>query len=278
MLLIAKAKAKYEPLPLAARVAISILGFILLQLSSPIQDYNYIHIYRDFSLLVAPIATKASPTVEKSEMGLEQAVKLGSHENAPLVHPLNEEHSVISLGIKSSKKLFTTLPLALAGLANKAKELDTEGLMAKANEEIAIVKVESTKLAEQAPVWPVKGKISSPFGMRFHPVVKANRFHNGIDIKAWYGTPIVAPVDGVVTTAGYNGAFGRLVKIKTETGNRTLLFGHMQRIQCKVGQRVTKGQTIGTVGSSGRSTGPHLHFGVMDASQKYINPVNFLNP
>jgi murein DD-endopeptidase MepM/ murein hydrolase activator NlpD len=270
MLLIAKAKSKYEPLSLAARVAISVVGFMLLQLSSPIQDYNYIHLYRDFSLLVSPAAPANLPSNE-------QPIIIASEEISAAEQAAMEE-SLIVMGIKSSKKIFTTLPVALAGLAHKAKELDEQGIMAKAREEFAIVKVESTKVSEQAPVWPVKGTISSPFGMRFHPVVKANRFHNGIDIKAWYGTPIVAPVDGTVTTAGYNGAFGRLVKIKTETGHRTLLFGHMQRIKCKVGQKVTKGQLIGTVGSSGRSTGPHLHFGVMDANQKYINPVIFLNP
>ncbi len=277
MLAIAQAKSnKYEPLSLAARITIAFVGFVLLQLASPIKDYNYINLYKDFSLLVTPVICETTEVSETAVLPMEPTLVkegiLDTNKTTEVAVALLgsgpqevlKPAGVKLAGTKQSKDLFTPLPVTLA----KASE----------GEEIAIVKVESNKIVKQLPVWPVKGKISSPFGMRFHPIMKVNRFHNGIDIKAWYGTPIVAPVDGTVITAGYNGAFGRLVKLKTETGNKTLLFGHMQRIRCKVGQKVTKGQQIGTVGSSGRSTGPHLHFGVMDSQKKYINPMNFLNP
>ncbi|MDD3000600.1 MAG: M23 family metallopeptidase [Candidatus Riflebacteria bacterium] len=140
-----------------------------------------------------------------------------------------------------------------------------------------IVKIETKKITDNRPCWPVKGKVTSPFGMRLHPVSKVNRFHRGIDIRAGYGTPILSPADGEVIAAGREGAFGRLVRIKTAMGNKTLLFGHLHRIKCKVGQKITKGQLIGTVGSSGRSTGPHLHFGVLDSKKEYINPILYLN-
>lgn len=137
-----------------------------------------------------------------------------------------------------------------------------------------IVKVESRR-AGSSFNWPVKGAISSGFGMRRHPVTKRNSFHNGIDIKARQGTSIQSPSDGVVVSAGHAGLLGRLVKIKTRQG-RILYFGHMHRIKCKKGQTVRRGQLIGTVGSSGRATGPHLHFSVV-TSGKYINPLKYLS-
>ncbi len=141
-----------------------------------------------------------------------------------------------------------------------------------------IVKVESKKtvVSAQKFSWPVKGRISSGFGMRRHPVTYVRSFHNGIDIKAQRGTKIVAPVDGMVVSAGRAGLLGRMVKIKTRDG-QFLYFGHLQKISCKKGQQVTRGQAIGTVGSSGRATGPHLHFSVK-VNRKYANPLNYLAP
>lgn len=138
-----------------------------------------------------------------------------------------------------------------------------------------IVKIESKRIDHSDAVWPVKGSISSPFGMRRHPVTKRNSFHSGIDIRARQGTGIVCPADGVVVSAGHAGLLGRLVKIKTTSG-KILYFGHMHRIKCIKGQKIKRGSLIGTVGSSGRATGPHLHFSVV-ASGKYLNPIRYLS-
>lgn len=138
-----------------------------------------------------------------------------------------------------------------------------------------IVKIESKRIGNGNEVWPVKGSVSSPFGMRRHPVTKRNSFHSGIDIRARQGTGIVCPADGVVVSAGHAGLLGRLVKIKTTSG-KILYFGHMHRIKCLKGQKIKRGNVIGTVGSSGRATGPHLHFSVV-ASGKYINPIRYLS-
>jgi murein DD-endopeptidase MepM/ murein hydrolase activator NlpD len=136
-----------------------------------------------------------------------------------------------------------------------------------------IVKVESRKTSTHFS-WPVNGRISSGFGMRRHPVTTRRSFHNGIDIKAKRGTVIRAPEDGLIVSAGRAGLLGRMVKIKTAKG-AYLYFGHMHRIKCKRGQKVSRGQVIGTVGSSGRATGPHLHFSVK-LSGKYVNPMKYL--
>ncbi|MGM0598390.1 MAG: M23 family metallopeptidase [Candidatus Rifleibacteriota bacterium] len=139
-----------------------------------------------------------------------------------------------------------------------------------------IVKVKSTKTTKTFYEWPVNGWVSSGFGMRRHPVTRRRAFHTGIDIAARKGTHINAPVDGKVVSAGRSGFLGRMVKIKTNKG-LYLYFGHLKRIKCKNGQRVKKGQLIGTVGISGRSTGPHLHFSVKERG-KFVNPLNYLSP
>ncbi|PKL47819.1 MAG: hypothetical protein CVV42_11800 [Candidatus Riflebacteria bacterium HGW-Riflebacteria-2] len=138
-----------------------------------------------------------------------------------------------------------------------------------------IVSVSSKKVTSASKLWPVKGSISSAFGMRRHPVTKKRSFHNGVDIRAGQGTSIVCPSDGVVVSAGHAGLLGRLVKVKTGDG-KILYFGHMHKIKCIKGQRVKRGAVVGTVGRSGRATGPHLHFSVL-AGGRYLDPLKYLS-
>ncbi len=137
-----------------------------------------------------------------------------------------------------------------------------------------IVSVSSKHAVTASKIWPVKGSISSAFGMRRHPVTKRRSFHNGIDIRARKGTSIVCPADGIVVSAGHAGLLGRLVKVRTGDG-KTLYFGHMHQIKCLKGQRVKRGSVVGTVGRSGRATGPHLHFSVLSGG-RYLDPVKYL--
>ncbi len=108
---------------------------------------------------------------------------------------------------------------------------------------------------------PVAGRITSGFGMRFHPILHYSRMHAGIDFGAAWGSPIVAAADGMVVAAGYGGGYGRQVQIAHGGGILTL-YGHMSSITASAGEPVRQGQVIGYVGSSGLSTGPHLHFEV----------------
>src|SRR5947209_270436 len=103
--------------------------------------------------------------------------------------------------------------------------------------------------------------ISSRFGGRFHPILKRWRTHEGTDYAAAYGTPVRATADGVVTQAGRNGGYGNLIEIRHANGIRTR-YGHLSKFAkgLRVGQRVSQEQTIGYVGSTGLSTGPHLHY------------------
>jgi murein DD-endopeptidase MepM/ murein hydrolase activator NlpD len=106
---------------------------------------------------------------------------------------------------------------------------------------------------------PVAGRMSSGYGMRRHPILGYTRMHAGIDFAARYGSPIYAVTDGVVAYAGRHGGHGNYVRIQHGGGLATG-YAHMSRIAAAVGQRVRRGQVIGYVGSTGLSTGPHLHY------------------
>jgi murein DD-endopeptidase MepM/ murein hydrolase activator NlpD len=108
---------------------------------------------------------------------------------------------------------------------------------------------------------PVPGGVSSGFGMRFHPILNYSRMHQGVDLRASYGTPIVAVSDGRVEFAGWHGGHGNAVELNHGGGMETL-YGHMSRIAVRSGEHVRRGEIIGYVGSTGLSTGPHLHFEV----------------
>jgi murein DD-endopeptidase MepM/ murein hydrolase activator NlpD len=109
--------------------------------------------------------------------------------------------------------------------------------------------------------WPVAGRITSGFGLRYHPILHFARFHRGIDFGASYGAPIVAAADGQVTGAGWAGGYGRQVRLAHGGGIATT-YSHMSRLVVEPGSFVHQGQLIGYVGSSGLSTGPHLHYEV----------------
>jgi murein DD-endopeptidase MepM/ murein hydrolase activator NlpD len=108
---------------------------------------------------------------------------------------------------------------------------------------------------------PVVGRMTSGFGMRRHPLLGYSRFHKGLDFGAPQGAPIVAATDGVVSFAGPHGGHGNYVMINHGGGMATA-YAHMSRIAARPGQRVAQGQVIGYVGSTGLSTGPHLHYEV----------------
>ena len=125
-------------------------------------------------------------------------------------------------------------------------------------------------------LWPVTGPISSPFGAREDPVLGSGEgeFHKGLDISAPYGTPIHAAADGVVLSAGLGNGYGREVVIDHGGGVHTL-YAHMSGFHCSAGDPVVRGQIIGYVGTSGRSTGAHVHYEVR-LRDVAVNPHKYL--
>lgn len=127
--------------------------------------------------------------------------------------------------------------------------------------------------------WPVKGytAISSPFDWRKDPITKELKFHYGIDIPCPTGTPIISVSAGKVISTGYNDTYGNHIRISDIT--HEYLYAHLSEILVSAGEEVTPGQTIGKSGSTGKSTGPHLHFGIKDLTcgdEKWVDPLLIL--
>jgi murein DD-endopeptidase MepM/ murein hydrolase activator NlpD len=130
-------------------------------------------------------------------------------------------------------------------------------------------------LAAATPsIWPVVGWLSSPFGSRRDPFTGGADFHPGLDISADYGVPVHAPADGVVTSAGASGNYGNLVVVDHGYGITTR-YGHLSRFGVSPGVHVRRGDVIGYVGSTGRSTNAHLHYEILLNGQ-LTNPLKLL--
>ena len=122
---------------------------------------------------------------------------------------------------------------------------------------------------------PVDGvRLTSDFGMRWHPVMGGRRAHKGVDLAGPVGTPVRATADGVVGRADWFSGYGLYVALE-HGGSIETRYGHMSRLNVAAGQQVSKGDIIGFVGSTGRSTGPHLHYEVRIAGQA-VNPVPYM--
>ena len=123
-------------------------------------------------------------------------------------------------------------------------------------------------------IWPVKGYLTSAFGLRKAPIAGATRMHKGLDISNRVGTPIRAPADGKVTFSGYDGAYGVCVTIDHGNGLMTR-YAHLNKAAVKNGDEVLRGEVIGALGNTGRSTGPHLHYEV-HVNGIPVNPMRYI--
>ena len=122
--------------------------------------------------------------------------------------------------------------------------------------------------------WPTDGHITSPYGWRINPVTDRREFHGGVDIATDPGEPVRATADGIVSFAGWSGNNGNLVVIEDGMGFQTF-FAHNRKVVVKVGQKVKRGQVISYVGSTGRSTGPHVHYEIWHDG-KSVNPEKYI--
>jgi len=142
--------------------------------------------------------------------------------------------------------------------------------------ELEISKEKLERIVDAIPTLvPANGKISSPFGMRKHPIKKVNKAHEGVDISSSKGDSILAAASGVVEYSGYNSGYGYHVIIDHENGYRTL-YAHSSKLLVKKGELVIKGQKIALVGSTGLSTGPHLHFEIRIGNTP-VDPTQYID-
>jgi murein DD-endopeptidase MepM/ murein hydrolase activator NlpD len=144
--------------------------------------------------------------------------------------------------------------------------------------EIELKRIEATSAAEYLPtVWAHLGKINNEFGFRRNPFGgRTYEFHPGMDIDGERGDTVTAPANGTVIKAGWTGGYGNMIEIDHGNG-LTTRYGHLSEIEVQVGDTITRGQLIGLIGTTGRSTGPHLHY-ELRLNDKAINPRRFLPP
>lgn len=178
----------------------------------------------------------------------------------------------IQSDLKQKKVLLTKVQRDRAA----AEKLEAD--LSRTSSEISayIKSLESGEPAE-APTspfkWPTSGPITSGYGMRFHPILKVYKMHTGVDIGASYGQSILSAQDGTVIFAGWQGGYGRTI-IVDHGGGISTLYAHTSAVNFNVGQKVKKGDIIALVGSTGYSTGPHLHFEIRQAGEPK-NPMNW---
>ena len=129
-------------------------------------------------------------------------------------------------------------------------------------------------LASTPSIWPTRGWMSSRFGYRTSPFTKKKEFHRGIDISARRGSPVLSPANGMVIFNGWRRGYGRVIVMKHARGFKTK-YAHLKKSLIKKGQYVKKGTKIGLVGSSGRTTGPHLHYEV-HLNNAPVNPLRYI--
>jgi murein DD-endopeptidase MepM/ murein hydrolase activator NlpD len=130
------------------------------------------------------------------------------------------------------------------------------------------------RMAQAPNLWPVEGPVTGSFGERIDPFNGEGAFHSGVDISSAYGHPVIAPADGVVTLTEVMGGYGRLIQIDHGHGISTR-YGHLSGFAVAPGEHVSRGDVIGYVGLTGRSTGPHLHYEVR-INDTPVNPAKYL--
>lgn len=219
------------------------------------------------------LMTQGKAELEESNAALvksQEAMEIKRTESDEILRELAKKQDEFQAMLDESEALQDDL---MKEIAAKEKELAN----AKYEEKLAALAAAGGAPASNATwITPVSGyTLTSPFGMRLHPVLGVNRMHNGIDMACAQGTPIYATRAGTVTTASYQaGGAGYYVSINHLDGFSSI-YMHMTNYVVSAGQSVSQGQLIGYVGSTGISTGPHLHFGISYAGS-YVNPLAYI--
>ena len=230
--------------------------------------------------IAADIVDATQDSLEKDKEALEEvrlqldedkkALEEKSEEANAVLYELEQEAEAFELLLEESEVLQEDL---MQEIAAKEKELKE----AKYDENLAKLALQGQNPPSNSNwLFPVSGAtLTSAFGMRLHPVLGYYRMHNGIDLACAQGTPIYATRSGTVTTASYQaGGAGNYVSINHLDGFASI-YMHMTHYVVSAGQSVSQGQLIGYVGSTGISTGPHLHFGISYAGT-YVNPLAYI--
>lgn len=201
--------------------------------------------------------------MERLELNLESITKLTANSSKEEGKGGPEEVSF--------EELYSSLDLAewLDELGSQIGKREERFLRIK-----EIFEKNKTPLLSTPIIWPVEGRISSACGWRKSPFTGKREFHKGVDIVNSYNTPIKATADGKVSFAGRRQGYGLSVIINHKCGYRTV-YGHLSKVKVQSGSKVKRGEIIGLLGSTGHSTGPHLHYEIL-VNKKQVNPWKFL--
>ena len=209
------------------------------------------------------VLEEAKAEVEEEEAGLETLIAEKEAQITSFQSDINNKEAAIAEYEADAAEQDAAIAALEAAAAEAKKQL----------EELNKPQVSYDGGMFQMPLASYK-RVSSEYGYRIHPTLGVNKFHNGVDFAANSGTPIMAAYDGTVVGAAYNSSMGNYVMIDHGDGLFTI-YMHASELYVSSGQSVSKGETIAAVGSTGRSTGPHLHFSVR-LNGEYVNPWNYL--
>lgn len=238
--------------------------------NSIINDFsdNYFTLYQDVEELKREVVNVQNLEEEVRALNeFDPTISYFSVENQNLLSIINditEKNKITVSSINDTKNTVETLETAIP---SKEETLtDLVNLLEDRNE---------TELSTPSII-PTYGRFSSRFGYRSDPMNGSVAFHTGLDIANTYGSPLYATADGIVTMACYKtNGYGNQILINHGNGYETF-YGHNSKLVVEVGDYVKKGQLIGYIGSTGRSTGPHVHYEVRVYGEK-VNPVNYIN-
>ena len=132
-----------------------------------------------------------------------------------------------------------------------------------------------SRWSKRPAIWPTNGRLTSNYGYRIHPFTGMRLLHEGLDIANSIWTPVYATADGLVKESSSQTSFGNVVKISHNNGEFLTLYAHMQKAAVTVGQAVKRGDVVGYIGNTGRSTGPHLHYEV-HRNDRVVDPMEFI--
>jgi murein DD-endopeptidase MepM/ murein hydrolase activator NlpD len=208
---------------------------------------------------IAELGAKAAldPAMQAAMDKLPAVVKNRAMGGAPAPQPLGALPA-----LQSPENTFGLLRELLQGLESRLSSVRSD------------VEKRSALAAATPSIWPAHGWLSSRVGARQDPITGESDYHEGLDISADRGTPVYATADGVVRLAGREGGYGNLVIVEHEYGLETR-YGHLSRFLVREGSSVKRGDIIGLVGSTGRSTGSHLHYEVR-VNGRLLNPLQLL--
>ncbi len=193
---------------------------------------------------------------------------LGPTAGEPGVTPAPSTETEFTQAVVSSET-----PKNLASKLNKLSEAATR--QEKSLQELQSYFLDQkSRLASTPSVWPARGWVTSDFGQRLDPYTAERVMHEGLDIAAPHGKEVMSPSDGTVIFAGLEGGYGNVLVIDHGYGVKTR-YGHLAKLEVRTGDRVKRGQMVGAVGNTGRSTGPHLHYevrvnGIPENPRKFI--------